>query len=198
MPKVVREYKEQARSRIVAAAGEVLRRKGLGGTTMEEIAREIGVSKGALYLYFPSKARVFEAVLTQQRNGMMKRFEHLFEGGDVAQGIVDAIGAIFSSEFGPAAWHEVVAASADDPEIRAVLRRDEKEDNRQLKAILGRLEKHGRIPPITDPDVVTDILTLLIGGSLVQVSTRGDAATQKRKLVRALRYVLGLPLRPRT
>lgn len=195
MPKVIREYKEQARSRIVAAAGEVLGRKGVGGATMEEIAREIGVSKGALYLYFPSKARLLEAVLTQQRNEMMRRFEHLFEGGDVAQGIVDAIDVVLSDEFDPAVWNEVIAASASDPEIRAVLIRDEKEDIRQLKAILRRLEKQGRIPPISDLDVVADILMLLIGGSLVEVSTRGEAAVQKRKLVRALRYVLGLPAR---
>ena len=55
MPKVVPEYKEEAKKKIIAAGREVMSKKGYHATTMEDIATYVGVSKGALYLYFGSK-----------------------------------------------------------------------------------------------------------------------------------------------
>ncbi|HXX55852.1 MAG TPA: TetR/AcrR family transcriptional regulator [Methanoregula sp.] len=55
MPKVVPEYKEEAKKKIIAAGREVMSRKGYRATTMEEIAEYVGVSKPTLYLYFGSK-----------------------------------------------------------------------------------------------------------------------------------------------
>jgi AcrR family transcriptional regulator len=55
MPKVVPEYKEEARKKILAAGREVMSRKGYRATTMDDIAEHVGVSKAALYLYFASK-----------------------------------------------------------------------------------------------------------------------------------------------
>ena len=55
MPKVVPEYKEEARKKIITAGHEVMSRKGYQATTMDDIARGVGVSKATLYLYFDSK-----------------------------------------------------------------------------------------------------------------------------------------------
>jgi len=55
MPKVVPEYKEEAKKKILAAGREVMSRKGYRATTMDDIAEHVGVSKAALYLYFASK-----------------------------------------------------------------------------------------------------------------------------------------------
>jgi len=48
-------YKEEARIRILNAAQDAFAEKGYDQTTMEDIAQRIGVSKGALYLYFKNK-----------------------------------------------------------------------------------------------------------------------------------------------
>src|SRR5437773_11069374 len=63
MPKVVPEYKEEARSRILDAANRVFAEKGYHEATMEDIAKRLGVSKGAIYLYFSSKEDLFEAMV---------------------------------------------------------------------------------------------------------------------------------------
>jgi len=55
MPKVLLEYKEEAKKRIIEASVKVMSEKGYSQTTMEDIAAYLGVSKGALYLYFKSK-----------------------------------------------------------------------------------------------------------------------------------------------
>src|SRR5207244_11461243 len=62
MPRVVPEYKEEARTRILAAANEVFGEKGYRQATMDDVAKKLGVSKGALYLYFASKEELFEAI----------------------------------------------------------------------------------------------------------------------------------------
>jgi AcrR family transcriptional regulator len=48
---------------IVEAALDLFVNKGFTATRMEEIARAAGVTKGTLYLYFPSKEDLFQAVV---------------------------------------------------------------------------------------------------------------------------------------
>lgn len=50
---------------ILAAALGVFAERGFQAARLEEVARRAGVSKGALYLYFETKADLFRAVVTQ-------------------------------------------------------------------------------------------------------------------------------------
>src|SRR6266540_2302963 len=62
MPRVVPEYKEEARTRILTAANRVFGERGYRQATMDDVAKKLGVSKGALYLYYASKEELFEAI----------------------------------------------------------------------------------------------------------------------------------------
>lgn len=59
MPKIVdhEAYREELATRAV----EVFRRRGYAGIGMREMAKELGMSKSALYHYFPSKEALFLA-----------------------------------------------------------------------------------------------------------------------------------------
>ncbi len=63
MPKVVPEYKEQARTRIIEQALEMFSERGFYRTRMVDIADSLGVSKGAIYQYFESKEQLFVEAL---------------------------------------------------------------------------------------------------------------------------------------
>jgi AcrR family transcriptional regulator len=63
MPKVVPEYKEEAKRRIIEEALKVFLRKGYHQTKMTDIAESLGVSKGAIYQYFKSKEDLFFGVV---------------------------------------------------------------------------------------------------------------------------------------
>ncbi len=54
------------RTRIVAAAADVMRERGLSRATTKLIARTAGVSEGTLYNYFEGKEEIFLAVLGEQ------------------------------------------------------------------------------------------------------------------------------------
>jgi AcrR family transcriptional regulator len=67
MPKVVPEYKQQAKNRIIQQATELFIEQGYKKTKMTEIAKKLGVSKGAIYQYFNSKEELlFEAMKNNQ------------------------------------------------------------------------------------------------------------------------------------
>ena len=75
MPKVVPEYKEQARLRIIEQALEMFSERGFYRTRMADIADSLGVSKGAIYQYFESKEQLFIEALRHhgERRGMVVR-----------------------------------------------------------------------------------------------------------------------------
>ena len=56
-------HKEEARARMVAAAGRGFRRQGFGGIGVDGLAKEAEVTSGAFYGHFSSKGEAFEAAL---------------------------------------------------------------------------------------------------------------------------------------
>ena len=51
--------RDRSREEILEAARRVLLRNGIAATTLDAVAREVGVSKTALYYYYPSKDALF-------------------------------------------------------------------------------------------------------------------------------------------
>ncbi|WP_419758234.1 TetR/AcrR family transcriptional regulator [Acidisoma sp.] len=63
----------ERRHAILDGAGRVFARDGYEGASMAQIAREIGVSKGTLYNYFPSKAALFSGFISASCDQSLKR-----------------------------------------------------------------------------------------------------------------------------
>lgn len=57
--------KAATRERILQAAMEVFGERGYQATSMDEIARRAGSSKGGVYFHFPNKQAIFEALITE-------------------------------------------------------------------------------------------------------------------------------------
>jgi len=58
-----RRRKETRPAEVLDAALDTFRARGFAATRMEDIAARAGISKGTIYLYFPSKEAVFEALV---------------------------------------------------------------------------------------------------------------------------------------
>lgn len=56
---------EERRREIVAAAQKLFQEQGYDDTTMQDLMREVGISKGAVYHYFRSKDELLDAVVEQ-------------------------------------------------------------------------------------------------------------------------------------
>jgi AcrR family transcriptional regulator len=69
-PRATRRDRRRAQSReeILTATREILMRNGIGSFTLDAVARELQLTKAALYYYFPSKdALLFEALRVELR-----------------------------------------------------------------------------------------------------------------------------------
>ena len=63
MSRLPRRRKETRAAELLEAALDVFAEKGFAAARMEDIAARAGVAKGTVYLYFPSKEAVFEALV---------------------------------------------------------------------------------------------------------------------------------------
>jgi TetR/AcrR family transcriptional regulator len=68
-----RERRKEARpGELLAAALDLFVEKGFAATRAEEVAQRAGVSKGTLFLYFPSKEELFKAVVREHVGGTIR------------------------------------------------------------------------------------------------------------------------------
>ncbi|MBX9796175.1 TetR/AcrR family transcriptional regulator [Sphingomonas sp.] len=73
--------KEEGRARLLAGAGRSFRAFGYGGVGVDGIAREAGVTSGAFYAHFPSKAAVFGEVVAVGLADLAAGIRGFREGG---------------------------------------------------------------------------------------------------------------------
>ena len=79
-PQAKRERRKEARpGELLAAALDLFVEKGFAATRAEEVAARAGVSKGTLFLYFPSKEELFKAVVRENISGRFREWNEEFD-----------------------------------------------------------------------------------------------------------------------
>lgn len=71
------EIGKNKRDDILYEAGKLFKRKGFNGTSMQDIASEVGILKGSIYYYFNSKDEIFREVLNKGISPILKKAELL-------------------------------------------------------------------------------------------------------------------------
>ncbi len=122
-PAPTRQRRKETRPQeLLDAALSLFVEKGFAATRAEEVARRAGVSKGTLYLYYPSKEELFKAVVRQTLSSLIA--EGLELAGSFAgttSELLSTLMQIWWERFGntPAAGiHKIVIAEVRNfPEI---------------------------------------------------------------------------------
>ena len=108
---MVRRTKEEAqetRNRILDAAERVFQERGVSRTSLNEIALDAGVTRGAIYWHFQDKADLFNAMLER----VTLPFEDAIKGPDDAgAGPLDVLRKTFSA---------AIQKTVNDPQVRRV------------------------------------------------------------------------------
>src|SRR6266705_3058397 len=143
MPKVVPEYKEEARSRILDAANKVFAEKGYHEATMDDIAKRLGVSKGAIYLYFPSKEDLFEAMVKTAPQAFKEILYSSF--GDEADPVQSATQffdkMLKLSASNPGLSFEILSEASRNPTLKRILKQNHEEYEEVLTSFLAEGQK---------------------------------------------------------
>ncbi|PRX95718.1 TetR/AcrR family transcriptional regulator [Allonocardiopsis opalescens] len=90
MPKIsaatIAEHRAQTRDRILDAVAELTRRQGIDEISMTDVAATAGITRTALYNYFPDKAALLLAFTEQVTRIFLSRYrEELPEGASAAR-----------------------------------------------------------------------------------------------------------------
>jgi AcrR family transcriptional regulator len=123
MPKVLPEYKTIARSRILETARTMFRENGFRQTTMDEIAKKLGISKAALYNYFKDKEELFKAAYESSPRDIEKMIEWVLSQKDTRKAFSTFFDEVMPSSSKISGLDfEVIAEATRNPELRDVLK----------------------------------------------------------------------------
>jgi AcrR family transcriptional regulator len=84
--------RDSARDRLLDAAERCLENRGAGGTTMEDVGREAGVSRATVYRYFPNHEAVVSGVIVRATERYLNRIRPtVFAHGDLGSALIDFV-----------------------------------------------------------------------------------------------------------
>lgn len=85
--------RDSARDRLLDAAERCLEHQGLGGTTMDDIGRQAGVSRATVYRYFSSREAVISGVILRATERYLGRIApRITAHTDLGSALVDFVG----------------------------------------------------------------------------------------------------------
>jgi AcrR family transcriptional regulator len=90
------ESKARTRAKILAAARRVFERRGFHGASLDQVAREAGFTKGAVYSAFDSKADLFFALLAERAAERRAQIEGVVGEGFEGEALVTEISRRFA------------------------------------------------------------------------------------------------------
>lgn len=190
MPKVVSGYKEAARSRIVEAALKVFSEKGYDESTMDDVAEQLGVTKGALYPYFKGKNDLLEAVYSLTRSIFREALERSFEGRDFVGGmkvLLDWLNNQYAKSYG--LFFEWFAEVYHDEEVKRYMKADGERDLETWRAFIDKGKRQGILETKMDSRVLAQILETLFIGAWMRTALGHEKSEVMRSLHDMFRLV---------
>ncbi len=163
--------KDDRPGEILHAALDVFAARGFAAAKLDEVAAKAGVSKGTLYLYFPSKEELFRSVvrgLLLPNVAMAERriAEHKGSASDLLRALVLTLGRVIAESKLGALPKLVAAEAANFPDLAKFYYEEViKRGMRALGGVLARGVAAGEFRPIP----IEHFLPMLIGPLLVLV-----------------------------
>ncbi|MGA2122586.1 MAG: helix-turn-helix domain-containing protein [Methanoregula sp.] len=170
MPRIIQEYREEVKRKIVEAAFTLFLERGYHGTTMGEIAMSLGVTKPTLYQYFPGKEDLFAAVAEQARQKFKGTLERSYAGRNIRDGSAALFDALlrYVPRFN-GMYSEMLLLAARNEHLRTVLTQDRIEDIRVIEHFITRQQETGLVSRHVDPRVLALACDALANGLLMDV-----------------------------
>lgn len=181
MPRILPGYREEVRKKIVKAAYSLFLQKGYHKTTMEEIASLLGVTKPAIYQYFPGKEDLYAAVAEHGREELAAILERSFNNRDLRAGsevMFDTL-ARYTPQFN-SMYSEMMLLAAHNERIRDLLRQDRIEDIRIVEQFIARQQGTGLISGKLDSRVLAIACDALVNGLLIDIMAGLDKEEAKK------------------
>ncbi|MET8160663.1 helix-turn-helix domain-containing protein [Sphaerisporangium sp. NPDC005289] len=156
----------ETRERLLLAAAEVFAERGYDGTRVADIAAAAGVSNGALYAHFGSKAELLVAALRAHGRQMLASLLAA-EPGRSATDLLLVIGRWLPRRR-PADGHlivEALVAARRDADVARPMRDYIGERADWIAGLVGAAQREGELDPALSPEALAHFCLLLSMGS---------------------------------
>jgi AcrR family transcriptional regulator len=173
MPKTSAAAKQARQEQILGAAVRCFARKGYYATTIEDLVAETGLSRGALYLYFPNKEALYLALADRWNCGLeeavQRRLTPGLSPGAVLQLVIEVTGAqVEADDEACRVLMEGWTLGHMIPELGEQVRRQQKRAQQVFEQLLQAGVASGELRSDVAIPVHAQMLTALVQGLMVE------------------------------
>jgi AcrR family transcriptional regulator len=153
-----KERQADTRTSLLRSAAALFSKRGMEGTSVEEIAAEAGYTKGAFYANFKSKEELFLTMLDEHFAAEIERMDRALAGsGDPGEEARHAATAftqyVFADSEWPTLYFQFAAQAARDEEFREELATRSRAMRAKMVEILRRWSAGEKEPPLPLEDL---------------------------------------------
>jgi AcrR family transcriptional regulator len=155
------------KERLVAAAIEVFRRDGYEGARVQDIARQAGLTTGAIYANYRGKAELLTEAIGERTTRELELM--LREGAGQSPRDILALLAdrLVRRDGERPLFLEAVVAAGRDPELATLLRERVFDRESRFGTLVERAKERGEIDASVGTDVMARFCVMLAFGSVV-------------------------------
>ena len=177
MPKISDERKTERREQILEGARRCFAEHGYEGATVVRLEREIGLSRGAIFNYFPSKEELFIELAVRDNARMSEVW--------ISDGLAAVVRAVV--ELDPAwlsVYLELFRRVRNDPAFRARIEERQKEVAPANRARIEEAQRNGEFRDDITAKELGTFVNLVLNGLALQRA--GDDELPSTELVLSL------------
>lgn len=159
----------ETRERLIASAAKVFAERGYAGARVNEIARDAGLTTGAIYAHYATKADLLcDAIRSHGADPLAGLTDPERPAGSVSE-ILREIGESLARRpaHDGALLMEAAVAARRDREVAELLHRNVVDKESLIAALLRAAQEAGDIDPTIPPDAAARFCMTLAMGSLV-------------------------------
>ncbi len=169
-----RDVSEERREQIITAATAVFARRGFHEARMDDIVKESGLSKGALYWYFKSKDDIIAAIMDRFIDREIEGLEAALKLDKPASDKLLQLGGMFVEEMRGMTdlmpiLYEFYAVASRKKDVRKALLRYFQPTRGLLAALIQQGCDSGEFVPVEADVVAVDLIALFEGLLLLAV-----------------------------
>jgi AcrR family transcriptional regulator len=154
------------KERLVSAAIEVFRRDGYERARVQDIAREAGLTTGAIYANYRGKAELLSEAIGERTARELELLLRESPNQSPRELLSLLADRLLRRDGEKPLFLEAVVASSRDPELAGMLRAAVADRESRLGALVERAKRSGEIDPNVDTEVMTRFCVMLAFGAL--------------------------------
>lgn len=162
--------------RILVAASRIMARHGYDHTSMAEVAKEAGCSKGAVYWHFPEKQELLLSLVSYRMTDLIAMIPDMFEKAVCEKHPLTGLTEFwkqqlerFQSDDGDEArlWLEFFIHTRTE-EVKRRIQESLEPLYTRLAIDIHQLKKDGKLAPALDPEETAAMIIHLLNGIIVE------------------------------